>query len=388
MVALVVLAGVVACMHLGKVAIVTPALQHEFSRGAGAIGWLGATFASIGALVGVPAGAAVAAAGDRRMLVAGLASIAVGSVLGALAGPWIVLPLSRLVEGLGFVLVSVAGPAILQRLVAAPDRNLALAMWSCYVPAGIALVLLAGPWFDDWRTLWWLSGAAAAGIAGMGLACIPSATVPRSAVSRRLGAEVLHVLRSGGPLAVASCFLLYSLMFYALFAFLPVLLLERLQTGPAVVGPLSALACAANVVGNLAAGGLIARLGRPRLVAVSAAIMGACAAGIFFATEQPLLTYLLCVLFSMAGGLIPSTLLSSVPVLTPSASLAPIGVGLAMQGSNLGQTLGPLLLGSLIERQGWPAAGALVMAASVLLLAVVPKLRAGLTRPSHVRCWT
>jgi predicted MFS family arabinose efflux permease len=373
-VALVVLAGVIACVHLGKVAIATPALRDEYGLGLDAIGWLAATFALVSAVGGIPAGAAVAAAGDRGMLVAGLIALTVGSALGT-AQPWLALPLSRLVEGLGFVLVTVAGPAMLQRLVAPADRNLALALWSCFVPAGIALAMLVGPWFEHWRSLWWAAGIVAAGIAGVVLARIPRAPAAAVATPRRLGADTIEVLRAGGPLALAIAFALYSLMFYALFSFLPVLLIDRLHMSPSSAGPLGALASAANIVGNLAAGGLIARIGRVQLVLLSAIAMGLCAAGIFFVTGQPWLVYLLCVVFSMVGGLVPSTLLSWVPVLTPSPSRAPIAVGLAMQGSGLGQALGPLLVGALIEGFSWAAAGVLVIASAVALPLVIRRLR-------------
>jgi MFS family permease len=381
-VALVVFAGVIACVHLGKIAIVTPALRDEYGLGLDAIGWLAATFALVSAFGGIPAGAAVSAAGDRRMLVAGLVALAAGSALGTVQ-PWLALPVSRLVEGLGFVLVTVAGPAVLQRLVARTDRNLALALWSCFVPAGIALAMLVGPWFEHWRSLWWAAGIVAAGIGGLVLACIPRAPSATVATPRRLGADTIEVLRARGPLTLAIAFALYSLMFYALFSFLPVLLIDRLHMSPSSAGPLGALASAANIVGNLAAGALVARTGRGRLVLLSAIAMGVCAAGIFFVTGQPWLVYLLCVVFSMVGGLVPSTLLSWVPVLTPSPSQSPIAVGLAMQGSGLGQALGPLLVGALIEGFSWAAAGALVIASAIALPLAVRRLRTRPTLEAH-----
>ena len=73
--------------------------------------------------------------------------------------------------------------------------------------------------------------------------------------------------------------------------------------------------------------------------------------------------FLLCVAFSAVGGLIPATLLGSAPLLAPRPALAAASVGLVMQGSNLGQVIGPVTVGAVIDRHGWPSAAWVVVAA-------------------------
>lgn len=46
------------------------------------------------------------------------------------------------------------------------------------------------------------------------------------------------------------------------------------------------------------------------------------------------------------GGLVLASLLSSVPQVRSTPAQAALTVGLIMQGSNLGQALGPLLVGN------------------------------------------
>jgi hypothetical protein len=77
----------------------------------------------------------------------------------------------------------------------------------------------------------------------------------------------------------------------------------------------------------------------------------------------------------MVGGAIPATLLSSVPLLAPTAALVPAVAGLLMQGSNLGQMAGPVVVGNLIESHGWSVA--VVPVAVAALLAAVAALRLG-----------
>lgn len=53
------------------------------------------------------------------------------------------LIVSRFVEGLGFVIVVVASPAVLNRLVAPAQRSLVFGIWSTFMPAGIAISLFS-----------------------------------------------------------------------------------------------------------------------------------------------------------------------------------------------------------------------------------------------------
>ncbi|MGN6827720.1 MFS transporter [Paucibacter sp. M5-1] len=360
---LVVVAGVASAFQLGKVAIAAPQLQTELGLSLAMLGGLGATFAVLGALGGVAAGSLVARAGDRSMLLLGLLATLLGSVLALATGSFALLLVSRVLEGLGFLLITVAGPTLLGRLVPADDRNAALALWSCFMPAGIALAMLTGPWFDDWRNLW----AAAALATGLILAAVTWA-VPQQRARAEGPRPLVRMAEVWRALPLATSFLLYSLMFFALFSFLPVLLQQRLQVGPETVGLLAALASAANIVGNLAAGLLLRRLSRAALGGGAALTMGLCALGIFLPVLDPRAAFALCLLFSAAGGLIPASLLSAVPQQCATPAQAALAVGLLMQGSNLGQALGPLLVGRAVDSHGWPAAAAWVAVAALAMV--------------------
>jgi predicted MFS family arabinose efflux permease len=364
----VVAAGVLTAFHLGKLAIAAPQFQHEFGLGLTAVGGLAAGFALLGALAGLPAGSLVARAGDRRMLIAGLAATAGGAALAPMASGFGLLLVSRAIEGLGFLLITVSGPVVLRRVTAPPQLNTAYALWSCFMPAGLALAMVAGPWFDSWRVLWWASVAAA----GAALVVVayrvpgqrPSPADPAAwAVPGRLGAT-----QFAPAFALAGIFLCYSLMFFALFSFLPVLLEQRMQVDRRTVGWLSGAASAVNILGNLSAAFVLAWLTRPVVLAGAALAMAVCGLGIFLPALDPVMIFVLCLAVSSIGGLIPATLLSSVPHLAATPRSAALAVGLLMQGSNLGQALGPVVVGSAIDAYGWPAAAAAVAVAAALIV--------------------
>lgn len=375
-VAVVVAAGVAASFHLGKVAIAAPQLQSGLGLSLAMLGALGGTFALLGAVGGVLAGSVVARAGARRMLVLGLVATVLGTLLAVPSASYAVLLASRAVEGLGFVLITVAGPTVLARQVQAADRSRAMALWSCFMPTGIALAMLTGPWFGGWRSLWIAAALASGLIAALVLWAVPRDTrSPHEAHGTAPSARLAQVWR-GPALALATSFLLYSLMFFALFSFLPVLLQQRMQVDASTVGLLAALASAANIAGNLAAGALLPRLGRTVLGTAAAAAMGLCALGIFVPVLPPWAAFALCLVFSAMGGLVPASLLSAVPQVSATPAHAALAVGLLMQGSNLGQALGPLLVGNAVDRHGWPAAAVCVVVAALAMGGAV-RWRAG-----------
>jgi len=369
-------AGVVAALQVGKVIIAAPLLRKDMGLDLASIGTLTAVFSVLGMVGGIAAGGVIARFGARRMLLLGLAATAAGTAAGALAPTYGLLLGSRIVEGLGFLLVTVAGPAALQRIVAGGRRDFAFALWSCYMPAGMAIAMLASQAFDDWHAYWWCAGIAA-GAALVSIAALAPPTPRGASLSwHGLRQDTADTMGAPGPVLLALSFTLYSLMFFALFTFLPVLLMEQLGLTLAKAGLYSAIASAANVVGNLGAGVLLARgWRRSTLIALASSVMAAVALLIFGSALPAMTTFLLCVLFSAVGGLIPATLLGTAPLVAPRPALTAASVGLVMQGSNLGQVIGPVAVGGAIDRFGWTSASFIVAAAGLAGVAVAWRLR-------------
>lgn len=371
-------AGVVASLQVGKVIIAAPLLRQDMGLDLASIGTLTAVFSLLGVVGGIAAGGVIARFGARRMLLLGLLATALGTAMGAMAPSYGLLLASRVVEGLGFLMITVAGPAALQRMVSASGRDFAFALWSCYMPTGMAVAMMASQAFDHWQAYWWCAGAAVA-VALASVAALVPAGESRASASlswRGLRQDTVDTLGAAGPVLLALSFTLYSLMFFALFTFLPVLLMEQLGLTLAQAGLYSAIASAANIIGNLGAGVLLARgWRRSTLIACASATMGLVALLIFQSVLPAMPTFLLCVLFSAVGGLIPATLLGTAPLVAPRPALTAASVGLVMQGSNLGQVIGPVTVGGVIDRYGWGAASYVVLAAALGGLVIAAGLR-------------
>ena len=374
-----VVAGMIAASHLGKLPPSLPMLRAELGLDLVFGGWVVSVFGATGAALGLAAGSLADRIGHRRLTMIGLGLLAAGSAVGGLADTGATLLASRFAEGFGFLSVAVAAPSLIAAAAKGRDRGLALGIWSAYMPASITLVMLAAPALlsaAGWRGIWWaLAGASVAWIGVVAL--VAPSPAPRSADSRPPASLVRNVrLTVGrpGPWLLAICFPFYTLQWMALMVWLPTYLVEERAFGLGAAAALSALVVAVNVPGNIVAGWLMRRGARHwLLIAIGAAAMGISALGIFSPALSDGLRYGLCLAFSGFGGFLPAAVLSAAPVFSPSPDQLGTTNGLLMQGSNLGQFVGPPALAAMVTASGswnsavWLMCGA---AAAAVILAI------------------
>ena len=371
LVALAVGAGMIGAFQVGKVPVALGQIRAELGRGLVGAAWVLSVFNLVGVITGVAVGAVIARAGVRRMAVSGLAVMAFAGLAGAAAPNGSVLLLTRFVEGVGFLMTVVAVPSLIARLVAPSDMKLAFAFWGTYMPAGQAIMLFASPGLialAGWRGLWLVNAAMLALYAApLWLATRGRAAAAPSAVPRQLLQDLGAILRAPGPLALALTFACYTLQYLAVIGFLPTVLVEREGLSPTSAGLLSAFFPVGNVIGNLA-GGVLLHRGLPRwmTIAAASAIMGFCGIGIFSLGLPLWPSYALALVFATGGGMLPATVLGAVPALVPAPRLVPAANGLLVQGSNLGQVIGPPAVGALAAATGGWQEVSLVLAAAAL----------------------
>ncbi|MDX0365626.1 MFS transporter [Sinorhizobium meliloti] len=374
-ISLVVAAGVVSAFQVGKAPAALAAVQGDLALSLVAASWLISAFAILGALAGAPIGLAVDRIGARTMAALGLLLQAAGSALGALSPGFTALLATRVIEGLGFLCLVVAGPALIAGLAPIQIRDRAMALWASFMPVGLTVIMLAAPLLSivTWRGFWLLNASILVSYAMLlrwGLHPPPNHPRP----SRKIHQDIGEALVSPGPWVLGGLFAAFSAIFFAVFGLLPPLLSQRLGVSNETASMLSALAIAASGVGNLVCGQLLARGFAPaRLLHFSFGIMALCGIGIFSHTLWAIASYALCVVFSFAGGLIPVVIFDSAPRQAPGPELVGVTIGFAMQGNNLGLIIGPAAASGLAGAFGWPMVSvAIVGIAFVAALLVLP----------------
>ncbi len=352
------LSGIVGALQIGKLPIAAPLLQADLNIPLSAIGNLGAIFPLLGMLIGIPIGTIVLRIGLRYSIALGLLAIAISSLLGPVFPSLEMLYILRFFEGFGYIFIMVSAPTLIQGSVQLAYRNTAMSFWGTFMPIGMTVMMFIGPFFTQWQNLWYLNGAAAVLVMALILLFVPAPhTRPKALGLKQIGSLLKSIFMAGTPLKMALAFGCYTLMYFALFNFLPLLLIEQFGVGYAQAGLIAGLASAANIFGNLAAGHLLSKGYKRRLLIPLTFITMIITGGAIFAFSLPIfIVALLCIIFAGIGGMIPTSVLSSAPIVAPTPLAIPITVGLIMQGSNLGQSFGPLLAGWSTQFLGWTSA--------------------------------
>jgi MFS family permease len=330
--------------------------------------------------------------GGKRSIIVGLTILAVASAAGGLVTTATALLMLRALEGFGFLLVVLPAPGLLRRLVPPARVNPMLGLWGAYMPFGAALGLLVGPvWIEHlgWRNWWWCSAAVSAGMAvALAFAVPVRHDIRTMAVAVRWPARLRATLSRRGPWLVALTFAAYSAQWLAVIGFLPMIYLQA-GVSAATTGTLTALAAAANMVGNIGCGRLLQRgAGPAALMTIGFLTMGACATAAFAGGDggglPASLRYLAVLGFSMVGGLIPAALFSTALRVAPDEGTISTTVGWMQQWSAFGQFAGPPIVAWVATRAGgwhwtWLATGALCLVGMLLAarIAVPTRGRAG-----------
>jgi len=351
-------AGMLAAFQVGKVHIALSSVRQSFSLGLISASWILSALSIVGLFAAIPTGTLGDRFGNKRIVIAGLLFIAVASALGGFSPslPWLLF--SRLIEGIGFVMVIVAAPTMIAEATAPESLRLALAGWSAYMPGGIALITFLAPLIlarHTWRALWWvnavalLSMAAIIGLLAKGLNSVPSSAHKRGPLD-----EMKGVLTARGPVLLALIFGAYTMQHLSVMGFMPTLLRERFQISETSIGLLVSIAMASNILGNLAAGVLLQRgVSRSRIIALTSIFMACMTVAMFVLPLTLPMFYGCAFAFSCVGGLVPSCVMGAAPYHTPEPSLLGATNGLLVQGSNLGTVIGPLLMSMIVTHFGW-----------------------------------
>ncbi|MDP3820520.1 MAG: MFS transporter [Burkholderiales bacterium] len=391
-VGLLLMCGVFAATQVGKLPPAMIALREQYGASLVQLGWITSVVNLTAAVIGLATGLLADRIGRRNILKLGLLALGAGALLGALSQGMGGLFASRVVEGLGFVCIVVAAPALM-RDAAAPSRlKLALGLWSSYMALGMTTMLLLAPQLMGvlgWRGGWWVGVLGAGVLLTLTLWAFPADD--RFAAAAQTPAALLRGLESSTPWLLAGCFTVYTLQWMTMMVWLPTFLQDELGFGLARASAFVAVVIIVNAPGAWLGGWLSNRGVAPALlVLVSGLVMGLAGCGAFVAAADPLLRLALCIAFSFIGGVLPAAIYACLPaVAAPRQNFGSVN-GLAVQASNLGALLGPPLAAALVGVGGWHGVGwaylATAAASALLILraAKAPELRArGATKAVH-----
>ncbi len=352
------MAGMVAALHIGKIAPALPVLTAQLDLTLVEAGFLISLVHIAGMTVGLFVGLAIGGWGLKRSVVIGLLLCTAASLIGGFADGAALLLWCRAIEGMGFLLIALAAPGLIRNLVPPARMAMMLGSWSTYMPVGSALALLTGPaviaWLG-WPAWWWLLAAVSAGMALWVALGVPderhSQGVARRAADDPAGwRERMRItLRTPGAWLIGFTFAVYAGQWLAIVGFLPSVYAAAGISGK-LAGLLTALVAAINIIGNVSSGRLLSRgIAARTVLAIGFVGMGVSTLVAFVEvgglSAPPWLQYVGVLVFSAIGGVIPGTLFNLAVRFAPSEKTVPTTVGWMQQWSAFGQLAIPPVVG-------------------------------------------
>lgn len=360
--------GVLAAAQLGKMSALIPLVRIDLAltltAGALVISLLeigGATLGRVAASLGHRAGL-------RPTLIAGIALLAVAGLGQAFAGGATELFAWRIVEGLGYLGVVTAAPLLIIETADDVQRGPALALWSSFVPVGVALGAvgagtIAGTW--SWRIAILVSAALA----------VAALVVTAAWRWRDAGASFGGEGRRGAGLRawmLAIGFGCYALFEVGMLALLPTFLVDVAGATPRAAGVLTGLASFATVAGSAVAAWVMHRRASLRWpIVVSVVVPAVMLFWVFRDAPQVAAVATVAVVLNAISGVLPALAFAMLPQVAGSPTAIPAANGLITQFGASGSLLGPPLMAECVGRGGWPAVaacGAVLSAACLVLM--------------------
>ncbi|NOW47824.1 putative MFS family arabinose efflux permease [Novosphingobium sp. SG751A] len=327
------------------VSIAVPALggiAAEFHpRSPAIIGWVMSIPALAAALASLLIGAMVDRIGDRPVMIAGAALVALAGAGVMMAGGLATLLAWRVVGGLGYVCMVVGAVAMILRLTQGRQRVAALTLWSTVIPASFIVSglygALVGP-HVGWRMGFGVHAALVAMLGLMARLLLPAREGgARASRLDGLGA----VLRSGGTYQLGLCFAAAAFVQTGLVATLPRLLGATTGVDEAVVHSFTLPAMAANIAGAALFGVAYGRGARAAVLGFGAVglVLGCGAGLVLLRTGLAGAVLLDCGMMVGLGILVGMWAL--LPLVAPSPASMGATSGMVTQITLLGVLFGP-----------------------------------------------
>jgi predicted MFS family arabinose efflux permease len=373
------LAGICAPFSQFKVPPVMPVLMETFHIDLTSAGMLMSIFAITGLIVALPAGLILQRFGLKISGLAASGCLLVGSVLGATANGYSTLFASRLIEGIGMGLIAVIGSAAISAWFPANRRGLPMGIWATWVSLGSLLIYMIAPPLEasnGWQSVWWL----AASLTGAAMVVFALFfRLPQDSLTDKhsvnLAAGMGKAIRQPGIWLLAIAFGCFNFAIIGVIATYFPTYLKAVQgfdlTGASQITSIKMIVV---IITAPLIGWMVDRIGSPRRIMLFSFLALAGFMALPFSISGWMIPASM-VLLGVLAGAIPTCTFASVPELVGQNAPAGIGMGVIMVGQNLGQLLGPVIFGWLVQSIGWTTAGLCTIPVLLIGFAAVRRIK-------------
>ncbi|MGV8083014.1 MAG: CynX/NimT family MFS transporter [Coriobacteriia bacterium] len=353
-----------------KVPTIMGNIMDQFSMSAAAASWLMSIFTFAGIILALPTGALAKKYGPKNMLLVAVSVAVIGALMGAFSNSGALLIVSRGVEGVALIFVTVCGPLAVQKYVAPDKIGAATGIWAIWVCLGSVIGGILTPSLFAWTGFKgvWVIYALAAVVAAVLVAVIikepgksvaksvadAAASSPRTEAAARVGYSELFTAKT---VLFFIGFGIFNLVLLSVLAFSPTWMQVN-GISKTLSGFISTLPMLLAVISSPLFGNISDRIGRRKpLLLLALVVMGPCAY-LLLTSTGPML-WVGAIVMGLVGLGAPVMFLTSYINVLGRPELMSIGMGLLMLVQSLGQFLGTwvssLLLGPSLSN--WMTCG-------------------------------
>lgn len=291
----------------------------------------------------------------------------------------------RLIEGIEFIGIVVAAPALIMATTTGKRQVQAMTLWSTYTPAGVGLgLLIAVPFAGTaaWRWTFILHGALVAGavlLAGL-LPSVQRESIEESSRAKRIKfADLLQIYREPGPwkLTVSNALLVSAGL--GTTTVVPLYFLHVHHVSVALSSGILAFSNIPMILAGIVAGALLARGTKALSIYIVITVAGIASGLLLYApwVSFPFAVTMLLIWQPMTGAAV-AVLMALLPRVTRDPMQGGAAMGLVGQGMAFINFITPPIYLSLVAKQNWLFFAALVVGSWIISIAFLPASR----RPS------
>lgn len=379
---LVYLYSILCAASISKIVPIEGDLERTFHTTPAGVGFAISIIAVSSLFAATIGGAIIDRIGPRRAIVWTSILLVLCNVAEYFAPSMFVLDAARLVEGIEFIGIVVAAPALIMATTTGKRQVQAMTLWSTYTPAGVGLgLLLAVPFAGTsaWRWTFILHGAlvAVAALLGGLLPSVKREVGAESARAKRIKfSDLLQIYREPGPwkLTISNALLVSAGL--GTTTVVPLYFARVHHASVALSSSILAFSNIPMILAGIVAGALLARGTKALSIYIVITVAGIVSGLLLYApwVGFPFAVTMLLIWQPMTGAAV-AVLMALLPRVTRDPMQGGATMGLVGQGMAFINFITPPIYLSLVAKQNWLFFAALVVGSWIISLAFLPASR-------------
>lgn len=382
------LAGVMATIVQFSIPPILPILKEQYQVTYTDSALLMSLFALTTVLSAVPGGFIVQRYGVRKIGLLGFCFLFIGILTCWIANSFSIILLGRIIEGIGFGLISVAAPSAIGQNVPTKMISVAMGIWSTWIPVGSLIMFLFAPNFvlHFKMDIYWVLMMILLVLSFLFYAMVIPKQVSvqskdgvESVNSRKLEkVEILSEIKNKNIWWTALAFTSFTFAFFSFNTWISTYLTETSSMNLAVATLIPSLVAFLTMTSNVYSGLLLNKWGNHLLIFLVPPLFFILVWPIFTTASLPILIGN-AVILGLFSGFIPTIVFASAPLMAKRKETIGIAMSIVIIGENAGVLIGPEVFGLLREVTGDFTAGfwSLTIASVLMMVASIQIWRTG-----------